>query len=147
MSKVALLVIDMQKNCKEATSCKSSFEKAVEYINEISEYFRKKTHTVVIIQDLEAGGPETEGFNCVEELVVSDNDFFVHKTHSNAFWETGLDTILKSEGVDCVIIRDLQQIIASSLLTMVLLKGVIILFYFKIVSQALMMMKLNAFSL
>jgi hypothetical protein len=35
MSKVTLLVIDMQKNCKEATPCKASFEKAVEYINRI----------------------------------------------------------------------------------------------------------------
>jgi nicotinamidase-related amidase len=104
MSKVALLVIDMQKNCKEATSCKVAFEKAVEYINEISEYFRKKNHPVVIIQDLEAGGAETEGFKCVEELIVSDNDFFVHKTYNNAFWETELHTILKNEGVDCVVI-------------------------------------------
>jgi nicotinamidase-related amidase len=104
MSKVALLLIDMQKNCKEATSCKASFEKAVEYINEISEYFRKKRHPVVIIQDIEIGGPETEGFKCVEELVVSDNDFFVHKTYSNAFWETELDNILKNEGVDCIVI-------------------------------------------
>ena len=104
MSKVALLVVDMQKNCKEATSCKSSFEKAVEYINEISEFFRKKKLPVLIIQDIEAGGPETEGFKCVEELAVSDNDFFVHKTYSNAFWQTELDTILKSEGVDCIII-------------------------------------------
>lgn len=36
MTKVALLVIDMQKNCKESTPCKASFERAVEYINEIS---------------------------------------------------------------------------------------------------------------
>lgn len=104
MSKVALLIIDMQKDCKEATSCKASFEKAVEYINEISQHFRKKKHPVVIIQDVEAGGPETEGFKCVEELVVSDKDFFVHKSYSNAFWETELDSILKSEGVDCVVV-------------------------------------------
>ncbi len=104
MSKVALLVIDMQKDCKEATSCKSSFEKAIEYINEISQYFRDKKHPVVIIQDVEAGGPETEGFKCVEELIISDNDFFVHKTYSNAFWKTELDAILKNEGVDCIVI-------------------------------------------
>ena len=104
MSKVAFLVIDMQKNCKEATPCKASFEKAVEYINEVSQYFRERNQTVVIIQDVEAGGPETEGFKCVEELVVSEKDFFVHKTYSNSFWNTELDNILKSEGVDCVII-------------------------------------------
>ena len=104
MSKVALLIIDMQKACKEATPCKASFEKAIEYINEISQYFRKKKHPVVIIQDVESGGAETEGFKCVDELVVSDNDFFVHKTYSNAFWKTDLDNILKSEGADCLII-------------------------------------------
>ena len=104
MSKVALLVIDMQKNCKEATSCKETFEKAVEYINEISQYFRKKNHPVIIIQDIETGGPETDGFNCVDELEVSDNDFFVNKIFSNAFWQTELDTILKGEGVDCLVI-------------------------------------------
>lgn len=104
MPKVAFLVIDMQNNCREATACKESFDKAVEYINEVSEYFRNKEHPVVIIQDIEDGGPETEGFKCVEELIVSDNDFYVHKTYSNSFWETELDTLLKSEGVDCVVI-------------------------------------------
>jgi nicotinamidase-related amidase len=104
MSKVALIIVDMQKNCKEATSCKGSFEKAVEYINEISQYFRMKKQTVVIIQDIEAGGPETDGFKCVDELEVSDHDIFVNKTYSNGFWETDLDTILKREGVECIII-------------------------------------------
>ena len=104
MSKVALLIIDMQKNCKENTPCKASFENAVEYINEISEYFRERNHPVVIIQDAEAGGEETEGFKCVEELIVSENDFFVHKIYSNAFWKTELDTLLKNEGVDCIIV-------------------------------------------
>lgn len=28
----------------------------------------------------------------------------MYKTYSNAFWETELDTILKSEGVDCIVI-------------------------------------------
>lgn len=104
MSKVALLVIDMQKKCKEGTSCKKSFEKAVEYINEISQFFRKKNYPVVIIRDVESGGPETEGFNCVDELEVSDKDLFVNKIYSNAFWETELDSILKSEGIDGLII-------------------------------------------
>ena len=51
------------KDCKEATSCKASFEKAVEYINEISQYFRKKKHPVVIIQDVEAGGQRLRALN------------------------------------------------------------------------------------
>jgi nicotinamidase-related amidase len=104
MSKAALLVIDMQKNCKEATPCKESFDKAIEYINEISEYFRKKKLPVIIIRDVEAGGPDTEGFKCVDELEISENDFYVNKTFSNAFWQTDLDSILKNEGVDGLVI-------------------------------------------
>jgi nicotinamidase-related amidase len=104
MSKVAFLVVDMQINCKGITSCKASFDKAVEYINEISQYFRQKNHPVVIIKDVEAGGPGTDGFECVDELVVSEKDIIIHKSFSNAFWETELDKVLKSEGVDCVII-------------------------------------------
>lgn len=104
MSKVAFLIVDMQKNCKENTPCKETFDKAVEYINEVSQYFRQKNHPVVIIQDVEAGGPETEGFACVEELEVSDKDIILHKSFSNAFWQTELDNILKREDIDCVII-------------------------------------------
>jgi nicotinamidase-related amidase len=104
MSKVALLVVDMQKNCKESTSCKGSFENAIEYINEVSEYFRNKKLPVIIIRDVEAGGPGTEGFDCVDELVISDSDFYVNKTFNNAFWQTDLDSILKNEGVDCVVV-------------------------------------------
>jgi len=40
----------------------------------------------------------------VDDLIVSDSDFFVQKSFSNAFWETELDSILKREGVDCVVI-------------------------------------------
>ncbi len=104
MSKTALLIIDMQKACKEATSCKASFEKAVEYINEVSQYFRKHGLPVVIIQDVEAGGAETEGFQCVDEIAVSGNDIFVHKTYNNAFWKTELDAVLRSKGINCLII-------------------------------------------
>jgi len=104
MSKVAFLVVDMQKNCKEITPCKVSFEKAVEYINEVSQFFRQKNYPVVIIKDVEAGEPGTEGFECVDELVISEKDFCIHKIYSNAFWETELDKILKREDVDCIVV-------------------------------------------
>jgi len=42
MSKTAFLIVDMQKNCKEITSCKASFEEAADYINEVSQFFRTK---------------------------------------------------------------------------------------------------------
>lgn len=104
MSKIAFLIVDMQKDCKEMTSCKAAFEKAAEYINEVSEFFRKKNYPVVIIRDVEAGGPGTEGFECADELLTSEKDFYVNKSFCNAFWKTELDNILKREDVDCVVI-------------------------------------------
>lgn len=102
--KVALLIVDMQRGCRETTQCKSSFDNSVEYINEVSQYFRKKNSAVVIIKDIEVGSPGSIEFECVEEIVVSDKDIVIHKQHCNSFWETDLDEILKAEGVECIIV-------------------------------------------
>ncbi|NLB81500.1 MAG: cysteine hydrolase [Clostridiaceae bacterium] len=102
--KVALLIVDMQKGCREITQCKSSFDNSVEYINEVSQYFRKKNNPVVIIKDIEVGSPGTIEFEIVEDIVISDKDIVVHKQHCNSFWETELDEKLKTEGVDCIIV-------------------------------------------
>lgn len=104
MSKTAFLIVDMQKNCKELTSFKKSFEEAADYINEVSEFFRKNNYPVVIIRDVEGGGPGTEGFECIDELLTSEKDFFINKSFCNAFWKTELDNTLKQEDVDCVVI-------------------------------------------
>jgi len=102
--KVALLIVDMQKGCRETTQCKSSFDNSVEYINEVSQYFRKKNNPVVIIKDIEVGSPGTIEFEIVEDIVISDKDIVIHKQHCNSFWETELDEKLKTEGVDCIIV-------------------------------------------
>lgn len=102
--KVALLIIDMQRGCREVTTCKLAFDNSVEYINEISQYFRRKNYPVVIIKDVEVGSPESEEFECVDDLVISDKDLVIHKQHCNSFWETELDNVLKAEGVDGIIV-------------------------------------------
>ncbi len=102
--KVALLIVDMQKGCRDEISCKQAFDQSVEYINEVSEYFRKKKYPVVIVKDIEVGLPESVEFECVKELIVSEEDIIVHKQYCNSFWETDLNEILKSKGVECVIV-------------------------------------------
>ncbi len=102
--KVALLIVDMQKGCREETQCKLAFDNAVEYINEISQYFRKKGYPVVVIKDIEVGPIESETFECVDQLIISDKDITIHKEYCNSFWETELDTVLKAEGVDGIIV-------------------------------------------
>ena len=104
MGKPAFLIVDMQKNCQESASSQTSFSTALWYINTVGDLFRKRSLPVVIIQDLEDGGPGTEGFDCVDELKIDTSDIRIHKLFSNAFWQTELDAILKANDVDFVII-------------------------------------------
>lgn len=104
MGKPAFLIVDMQKNCQESASSQALFSTALWYINTVGDLFRKRKLPVVIIQDLEDGGPGTEGFDCVEKLKIESGDIHIHKLFSNAFWQTELDAILKANDVDFVII-------------------------------------------
>lgn len=102
---VALLVIDMQKEFIENDICKESLCSALEYINETSNIFRKANMPVVIIQDEEAGdGPDSKGYELIDDLITNDSDIFISKFYSNAFWKTELDDVLKKENVDYVIV-------------------------------------------
>jgi len=101
---VALLIVDMQNGCRKQTQCKLEFDQAVQYINEISGYFRQKDYPVFIIKDIKVGGPETSEFEYVDDLITKDTDIVIYKEQCNAFWETNLDCILKEREIDCVII-------------------------------------------
>jgi len=109
MSKVALLIIDMQKGLQEEVTCKAAFDQAVMYINEISRFFREKELPVVIVQDLEVGGAGSDSFECVENLLVADSDYRIQKKFNNAFWETELDELLKGEDVDAVVTASIRS--------------------------------------
>lgn len=85
MGKPAFLIVDMQKNCQDSASSQASFSTALWYINTVGDLFRKRSLPVVIIQDLEDGGPGTEGFDCVDELKIDSGDIRIHKLFSNAF--------------------------------------------------------------
>jgi nicotinamidase-related amidase len=104
MSKVALLIIDMQKQFKKECSDIKQFDKSIEYINEVSHFFRKNSLPIVVIQDNEALNSENNGFDCVDNLVLSDTDLKIYKNYNNAFWKTDLNSILKENEVDCVIV-------------------------------------------
>ncbi len=104
MSKKALLILDMQKGCREATSCKALFDKVLSNINDISPTFREKQLPVVVIQHIEMGALKDGYFNNVDELIVSGSDYRIEKNFYNAFWKTDLEDMLKKEDVDTVIV-------------------------------------------
>lgn len=104
MSKVALLIIDMQKQFKKNCSDTKQFDKTVENINEISQFFRRKNLPVVIIKDNEALESKENGFDSVDNLIITNTDYSIIKDYNNAFWKTDLDSVLKKNEVDCVIV-------------------------------------------
>jgi nicotinamidase-related amidase len=104
MSRKALLILDLQKGCREATSCKETFDKVVQNINGISQTFRKANLPVVVIQHIEMGTIKEDGFDNVDELLVSESDYRIEKNYYNAFWKTDLEEMLKKENIDTVIV-------------------------------------------
>lgn len=103
--KTAFLIIDMQNGCYEATEEKKIFLEAADYINDVSELYRKKGLPVIVIQDLEVGeGEGSQAFEVHESVNVEPTDIRVHKVFSNSFWETNLEEILKEHGVDFLVI-------------------------------------------
>ena len=105
--KTALLIIDMQNGCYEATEEKKIFLEAADYINDVSEMYRSKGLPVIVVQDLEVGEGKGEGpqdFDVHPSVNVEPSDIRVHKVYSNSFWETNLEEILKEHGVDFLVI-------------------------------------------
>ena len=66
---------------------------------------RSNDHVVVHVQDvegLEESSPED--YRIISEVNVNEKDLTVTKESSNAFWQTELESTLKSHGVELVII-------------------------------------------
>lgn len=102
---IALLIIDMQKEFNAIEPCKKSIKEALEYINEVSDMFRKANKPVIIIQDEEADdGPGSEGFELMDDLVTHPSDHNITKVYSNAFWKTNLTNLLESLDVEFVVV-------------------------------------------
>lgn len=102
---IALLIIDMQKEFLNVEPCKEMLIDALDYINEVSQYFRKAKKPVIIVQDMEVGnGPGSKEYELVDELTTKDSDIYITKVHSNAFWQTDLENILKKLNVEFVVV-------------------------------------------
>lgn len=103
--KIALLIIDMQKEFYNNDICRRSLDGALEYINEAGRMFRESNMPVVIIQDEEVSeGPGSDGYELITDLVVADTDHRMTKVFSNSFCNTNLAELLKSLSVDFVVV-------------------------------------------
>ncbi|MDU1412790.1 MAG: isochorismatase family cysteine hydrolase [Clostridium sp.] len=105
MGKVAFLIIDMQKGCREFCKYQREFDEAVEYINETAKLFRDNGLPVIKVLDVGVGeGPGSEEFEFVDSIDTDENDIIIHKEYNNAFFNTGLNNKLKELEVEFVVI-------------------------------------------
>ena len=105
--KPALLIIDVQKEFyKSSPQTAQSLQEAVEYINAAIALFRAKELPIICIQHMDEEDkliPGEDGFELPEELRVLASDIHIHKTYSNAFNKTPLQSKLHELDVDTVI--------------------------------------------
>ena len=105
MEKIALLVVDMQRLFLENQMEKFEVARACEYINHVADQLRTNGHCVVHVQDVEDATDDNAALlDFIPEVVVDANDLLVKKMHSNAFWQTELEQMLRDQGVGMVIV-------------------------------------------
>lgn len=102
--KIGFLIIDLQEVHLGKVE-QRAIDTACEYINHVAELLRSKNHTVIHIQDIEGMLPEDEAkFEVIPGIHIADTDLRVTKEHSNAFWQTDLDKIVREQGIDLLIL-------------------------------------------
>ncbi|WP_440117777.1 cysteine hydrolase family protein [Paenibacillus sp. QZ-Y1] len=103
--KIGMLIVDMQESIVRAKLDQKAIDRACEYINHVADVLRSNDHVVVHVQDVEGMEDATsDEYRIIPEVDVDEKDLTVTKKSSNAFWQTDLEQVLKSRGIELVII-------------------------------------------
>ena len=103
--KTAFIIIDMQKTYLEVSVDKKMIESACRYINYSADLMRKNGQLVIHVQDIEGmDDSNANEYEIIEGINISEGDLNVKKTFSNSFWNTDLEGILKTNGIEFVIL-------------------------------------------
>jgi nicotinamidase-related amidase len=104
----ALILIDMQRGAFVDAAPKHDAAGLIGRLNRLASALRTAGGTVVFVQhDGPIGDPfhpSLPGWQIVEELDVRPGDPIVRKTSCDAFLDTTLETLLRSRGIDRLII-------------------------------------------
>ena len=98
----ALLIIDVQEAYVGNRRDDAQYQRILSNINAAAVMFRQAHCPVIIVRDLSDGNDER--FDTVRELIAEPSDFEILKVHNNSFWKTDLDRLLRSQGVDWVLL-------------------------------------------
>ena len=98
----ALVIIDLQKAYYRGYA-ETSMDRACETINAVIPFFRENDLPVIWVQDVDEECdvvPGTEGFEFVDQLTPTQEDYSVYKYYANSFNKTDLQEILIKEKID-----------------------------------------------
>ncbi len=104
--KKALLVVDPQKDFFENDNPNlAAFQATIPVINDAIAVFRKKQLPIIFIQHVSKTKPVgNENWEISPAFDHYKTDLCINKNHFNAFWNTDLESILKSTQVDSVVV-------------------------------------------
>ncbi|WP_374688903.1 cysteine hydrolase family protein [Promineifilum sp.] len=103
---LALLIIDPQNDLFEADNPNlPAFEATVPVINDAIALAREQNWSLIFIQHTSERKPAgSQPWEINERFDCRVVDVRLGKTHENAFWNTGLDALLRSQRVDMVVV-------------------------------------------
>lgn len=104
--KPVLLVIDPQNDFFSADNPNAGvFEATIPVINEAIALFRRRSWPIVFVQHTSERLPSgSQPWQIDERFDCRPTDTRVTKTTENAFWNTGLDSLLRSIRIDTVVV-------------------------------------------
>ncbi len=106
--KVALVLIDIQnKFAKSTENIESSLSSRLDYINEVSDEFRRTGNPVIRVlfdgESYHGEGIENPD-EPVEGLKLADTDIVIHKAYMNSFRESDLERTVKDLGCTGIVL-------------------------------------------
>jgi len=105
--KSAILVIDVQSELFDPDPQPFEAKELVQRINLITDWARASNHTVIFIQHEQPNTIiefESEGWQLQSDLHLDATDKFIRKTTPDSFLTTDLDSLLKQQQVDHLIV-------------------------------------------
>lgn len=103
--KAAFLIIDMQKKfVNDSQKYFPELKHVADHIDHVASFFRKRSLPVIFIYDEESCKPGDPEFEFTDLIVKQETDKTILKMHGNSFKETELENIIKSMGIDFILI-------------------------------------------
>jgi nicotinamidase-related amidase len=104
----AVLIVDLQRGLLATNPPPGDLPAMLDRINDLSQRARAARAVVVLVRhdgtEQEGVVPQSEGWQLDPRLTVDSADLQIRKSTGDSFFQTPLETELRSRGVDCVVI-------------------------------------------